>query len=136
MIPPWAYAVAPLVGALGAFLRYAMVAAGSVAGERRWNRNTATTHPFPTGVLVANTLASLIAGIAVALTATGTTGRLLATAAFCGGLSTLSTLAVDTVSLWRAGRHTAAVLNLTVTAAAGVLAAYVGCLVARALPGG
>ena len=48
-------------------------------------------------------------------------GQLLATAAFRGGLSTLSTLAVDTVSLWRAGRHTAAVLNLTVTAAAGVL---------------
>jgi len=144
VISPWAYAVAPLVGALGALLRYALVTAGAGARgaaratthQRRWPSGGDEKHPFPSGVLAANTIASLIAGVAAALTAAGTTGRLLATAAFCGGLSTLSTLAIDTVSLWRAGRHTAAVVNLGVTAAAGVLAAAGGYFAARLLSGG
>ncbi len=143
MIPWWAYAVAPLVGALGALLRYALVAAGAgaqaasraTARQRRWSSGGDEGYPLPIGVLAANTIASLIAGVAASITAAGTTGRLLATAAFCGGLSTLSTLAVDTVSLWRAGRHTAAVVNLGVTAAAGVLAAGCGYVAVRALSG-
>ena len=143
MTPWWAYAAAPLVGALGAVLRYALVAAGAgaqaarpaTARPRRWSSGGDEGYPFPIGVLAANTIASLIAGVAAALTAAATTGRLLATAGFCGGLSTLSTLAVDTVSLWRAGRHTAAVVNLGVTAAAGVLAAGCGYVAVRALSG-
>jgi CrcB protein len=84
------------------------------------------------GVLVANTVASFLVGVVALLPATTST-RLVLAVGFGGGLSTLSTLAVDTVSLWRHGRRGAAVSNLVVTVAAGVAAALMGMWVGRAV---
>ena len=92
-IPLWAWAVAALAGGLAALVRTALVRAFA-------------RHELPVGVLVANTLASAIGGLVL-----GNRGHLGAVAlvilvgGVCGGLSTLSTLAADTVELWMEGRR-------------------------------
>lgn len=73
-------------GAAGALLRYLV---GVALPARR---------SIPWGVLIVNTLGSLIAGAAVAAVDDPTV-RLLIVSGFCGGLTTFSTQAVDTVRL-------------------------------------
>lgn len=120
---PWVGIATVACGAGGAMLRWAIV--------RWWHqvlvRRSPGRLPFPAGVLVANTLASLAAGVAVwAYHAGDSAWRFVVVGGFCGGLSTLSTLAVDTVAMWQARQRGAAVLNVASNVALGVLAAAVG----------
>lgn len=122
------YAVWPLLAA---------VAAGSIGAVLRWasvswlhgvlSRRNANPDPFPLGVLVANTVASLVAGVAVPVASVvGPQWRLVIVAGLCGGLSTLSTLAVDTVAMWQRGQRVGAMTNLAANLILGVLAAVLG----------
>ena len=119
----WSLLAAVAAGALGAVLRWASVS---------WlhgvlSRRTADPDPFPLGVLVANTIASFVGGIAVSLASVvGPQWRLVIIAGLCGGLSTLSTLAVDTVAMWQRGQRVAAATNLAANVGLGVLAVLLG----------
>ena len=122
----WAGLAAVAAGAAGAVLRWAVVSWLHAALSRR----AGSADPFPLGVLVANTVASLVAGIAVPTAANlGPAWRLVVVAGLCGGLSTLSTLAVDTVALWQRGRRPAAAVNVAANVALGSAAAWVGAAV-------
>jgi CrcB protein len=122
------YAVWSLLGA---------IAAGSVGALLRWvsvswlhgvlSRRTADPDPFPLGVLLANTGASLVAGIAVPVVAVaGAQWRLVIVGGLCGGLSTMSTLAVDTVAMWQRGQRGSAVGNVAANVVLGLTAALIG----------
>lgn len=119
----WSLLAAVAAGSLGAVLRWASVS---------WlhgvlSRRTADPDPFPLGVLVANTIASFVGGIAVSLASVvGPQWRLVIIAGLCGGLSTLSTLAVGTVAMWQRGQRVAAATNLAANVGLGVLAVLLG----------
>ncbi len=108
----WAWVAAVAAGAIGALVRTLLV-------------RSLARHTFPIGVLVANTLASAIGGAVVGLRPSlGPDWVLVLVGGLCGGLSTLSTLAVDTVELRLEGRWRLALRNVVVTVALGVAAAW------------
>lgn len=87
---PWAV----LAGGLGALVRYLIVSA----------MPTSESRPFPRGVLLVNALGSLIAGITLGLVTTDTITMdtaLITWAGLCGGLTTFSTVAVETILIGR-----------------------------------
>ena len=102
-----------LAGAAGAVLRY--LASLVFAGRR-----------FPWAVLVVNVAGSLLAGAAAA----GLEGdaRLILLTGFCGGLTTFSSLSVETVQLVLDGRTRVAALSVGGNLVAGVAAAALGYL--------
>jgi CrcB protein len=107
-------------GALGAVLRH--LASVSFAGRGR----------IPWGVLVVNVVGSIIAGLALGLPLdSGLT--LLVLTGFCGGLSTFSTLSVDTVQLVLAGKGRRAALSVAMNLALGIPAVLLGLGLAAAL---
>jgi CrcB protein len=122
--PGWVWLAVLAAGAAGSLLRYAVV---SLTPSDR-------AHPpspsWPTGVLVANTVASFVVGLVAGMPASST-GRLILTVGLGGGLSTLSTLAVDTVALWHHGRRGAALANVALTVVLGLAAAVLGARLAR-----
>ena len=102
--------VAILAGAVGAVLRYL---ATRLLGSLR-------------GVLLVNAVGSLVGGLVLALA--GPDLRLILLSGLCGGLTTFSTLSVDTVELALAGRTGRAALNVALNLAVGVAAAALGYL--------
>jgi len=108
----WGWVLAVAAGSTGALLR-------------TWLVRTLTTRPLPFGVLTANLLASFVGGAVVAGRAQlGPTWSFVMVGGFCGGLSTLSTLAADTVELWLENRRRDAVGNIAANVALGLLAAW------------
>lgn len=108
----WGWVVAVAAGSGGALLRTWLV--------RRLRKR-----PVPLGVLLANTVASAVGGAVVAdRGALGVTWSLVLIGGFCGGLSTLSTLAADTVELWVEDRRRDAVGNLVANVAVGLAAVW------------
>lgn len=101
-----------LGGGLGASLRFVLA---------HYLDRQHLDNQWPTGTLVVNVLGSFLLGLFVALSLSGTWLALLGTG-FCGGLTTYSAFAVQTVGLGRR-RGTAYAL---VTVAAGLAAAYAG----------
>jgi CrcB protein len=111
-VPLWGWALAIAAGGFGALLRTALVRAFA-------------RHVFPTGVLVANTLASGVAAAALARIAPlGTVWIVVIVGGFCGALSVVSTLVTDTVELWIEGRRRVALRNLLANVAASLGAAW------------
>jgi CrcB protein len=92
---------------------------------------------FPWGTLLANLLGALVLGVLIEmLTRRGSdTGRrrqmrLLVGTGFCGGLTTYSTLAVETDLLIRSHRTGLAVGYALVSVVAGIVVAAIGIAVA------
>lgn len=104
-------------GALGAVLR--QLTSVSLAGRGR----------IPWGVLVVNVVGSFIAGLALGLPL-DPAWQLIVLSGFCGGLTTFSTLSVETVYLVIAGKHRAAAASVALNLALGVPAALAGLSVA------
>lgn len=106
-------------GALGAVLRH--LASVGLAGRGR----------IPWGVLVVNVGGSFIAGLALGLPLDPTV-KLIVLTGFCGGLTTFSTLSVDTVQLALAGKHRAALTSVALNLGLTIPAALAGMLTALA----
>lgn len=84
---------------------------------------------FPVATLAVNVVGSFLAGAVLGAARTGRIdagAALVVTAGFLGGLTTLSTWAVDTVALSGRGERRAAAWNGVATLFACVLAAAVG----------
>lgn len=100
-------------GALGAVLRH--LASVSLAGRGR----------IPWGVLVVNVVGSFIAGLALGLPL-DPTAKLIVLTGFCGGLTTFSTLSVDTLQLILDGKRRAAAVSVALNVSLGLAATFLG----------
>jgi fluoride exporter len=113
-----------LAGAFGALARYLV---GGAVQDR-------FAGMFPFGTLTVNVVGSLIlgvvAGIALHHAGAATTKAVIGTG-FCGGLTTWSTAAWETVRLTEEGSPRTAGLFTAVNLAASLLAAGLGLLVMR-----
>lgn len=105
---PLLFLVIVAAGAVAAVLRYL---AGLAGAKASW--------PWP--VLLVNTVASFVAGVGI-----HTDARLIVVTGFAGGLSTFSTLSVETIQLWLDGRRRAATASIALNLAAGISAAAAG----------
>ncbi len=117
-----AVAVVCVGGAAGTAARYGLtVLAPTRAGQ------------WPVSTFVANVAGAFVLGLLLEVLARAGTDdgwrrriRLLAGTGFCGGLTTYSTLAVESDLLIRGGRSALGVAYLTVTVLAGLLATTAG----------
>lgn len=117
--------LAVLACGLGALTRYGLY---QLAPDARW--------PWPT--VVANLIGSGVLGAVAAavVVADAPAGWLLVLGGgFAGGLSTVSTLSVDALVLWRNGSRRDAATYVVVTLAAGFSAAAAGWFTATLLLG-
>ncbi len=103
-------------GALGALARY--LVSTLLAGRGR----------LPWGVAVVNVVGSFVAGLALGLPL-DPSWQLVVLGGFCGGLTTFSTLSVETVQLVLDGRRRAAAASVTLSMLLGISAVIVGILV-------
>ena len=90
---------------------------------------------FPMATLAVNVAGCLAAGVALArlvpFHAADHPARLLLVAGFLGGLTTFSAFGLETVSLLRDGRAGLAMLNVAANVGAGLVATWVGWMIAR-----
>lgn len=109
--------VALAAGAIGALLRYA--ASIQFAGRSR----------LPLAVLLVNAVGSMIGGIVLGLVQSGAIGpdaRLVVLGGIAGGLTTFSTLSVETVQLALAGRWRTALGSMLANLVIGIASAVLG----------
>lgn len=114
--------------------RAALVGIGGAVGAlaRVWLEQVLDTTPsFPLGILAANVLGALVIGGVLALAerlapTSGRRLRLLVATGLCGGLTTLSSLALAIAQTADRGAWGSAVLYGALTIAAGLLAVVVG----------
>jgi CrcB protein len=109
--------VALAAGAIGALLRYA--ASILFAGRSR----------LPLAVLLVNAVGSMIGGIVLGLVQSGAIGpdaRLVVLGGIAGGLTTFSTLSVETVQLALAGRWRTALGSMLANLVIGIASAVLG----------
>jgi CrcB protein len=105
-------------GAVGALVRYAV--STWLVGRGR----------LPWAVAAVNVVGSLAAGLLVGLPL-GPEVQLIALGGFCGGLTTFSTLSVETVQLVLDGRRRVAAVSVTLNLVLGIAAVIVGVIVGR-----
>jgi len=116
---PTVFLVAVAAGGLGATLRYASTVV------------FAPKNSFPLGVLLSNLIGSFLAGVAAALLTDSLLSPDIAfiiVVGFCGGLTTMSSFAVDTVTAMTSGKWKSTALNISLTTIGSVLLAGVGYL--------
>jgi len=107
-------------GALGAVLR--QLASVALVGRG----------PILWGVLVVNVVGSFVAGVALTAPLEGaytSAVQLIIVSGLCGGLTTFSTFAVETVQLVLDGKHRAAAASVALNFGVGVPAALLGLAV-------
>jgi CrcB protein len=86
---------------------------------------------FPWGTLTVNVVGSFVLGLLTVTT--DQTITLLLGVGFCGAFTTYSTFGYETIRLAEDGSRRYAVLNVIVSLGAGLTAAVLGVLLARAL---
>jgi len=104
-------------GALGAVLR--QLTSVALAGRGR----------VPWGVLVVNVVGSFVAGLALAAPLDPTV-QLILVSGVCGGLTTFSTFAVETIQLVSEGKHRNAAASVALNLSFGVPAVAAGVALA------
>ena len=117
-------------GALGAVLRH--LASAGLASAGPPSRSLPECGRIPWGVLVVNVVGSFIAGLALGLPL-DPTAKLIVLTGFCGGLTTFSTLSVDTLQLILDGKRRAAAVNVLLNVALGIPAVLLGLGLAAGL---
>ncbi len=113
-------------GAIGSVLRWAAIL---IAAQRY---GTA----FPWGTLFVNVVGSFLIGLIAELSAAGTvstTTRLFIATGILGGFTTFSAFSLDALLLARDGQALRALVYAVGSVASGLVAAYLGTLVARAV---
>jgi len=119
-----------LFGAIGSLIRFHV--GGFVHSSV--NKALASENEFPFGTLFVNVAGSFLlgflAGVAVFRSLDPLVMTVLGTG-LCGALTTFSTLAVDLQRFLRDRRHGHAAMNLILTLAAGLGAAWLGFALAR-----
>ena len=113
-----------LGGALGSSLRY-LVSKWISAG---WAAS------FPLGTFTVNILGCLLIGLLTGLVANGVISqdlKFLLVTGFCGGFTTFSTFANESLSLMRPGEILTSALYIGLSVAAGVFAVWVGMKLAH-----
>ncbi len=91
---------------------------------------------FPWGTLTVNLLGSLLIGILVGMVAKGSLSpemKLMLVTGFCGGFTTFSTFANESLSLLKTGNVLLMALYVGISVTAGILAAWLGMQLARSL---
>jgi CrcB protein len=119
----WSFVLVTVAGAIGAPARF--VLDGYVRSR--------VDHTLPVGTMLVNLSGSLLLGFVTGLAlyhALPETPRLLLGAGFCGGYTTFSTFAFETVRLGEEGERRTASLNLVLTIGGSLLAAAVGLALA------
>ena len=114
-----------VAGGIGAVARYGLQRALPEGGTG-----------IPRAVLTVNLAGSLISGVALALMLGGVLNATLATiviSGLCGGLTTFSTFAVETMELFRVNASKSAYLNIVISVVGGIVLAVVGFVVTRSL---
>ena len=90
---------------------------------------------FPVATLAVNIAGCLAAGVALARLVpfhpADHPARLLLVAGFLGGLTTFSAFGLETIALLRDGRAGLAMLNVAANVGAGLVATWVGWMIAR-----
>jgi CrcB protein len=126
-VPRDVVAVIALGGALGAPARYEVAQLIHVAPDS-----------FPWATLVTNLSGAFVLGLFLTVVVrrmpTSRHLRPLFAVGFLGAFTTFSTLAVETVTLVKDGDAGLGIAYLLVTVGVGLLAAYLGIVVARRLP--
>ena len=91
---------------------------------------------FPWGSFLINVSGSLLLGLIAGFAlyhGLSDTPKAVLGSGFCGGFTTFSTFAYDTVGLAEEGAHTTALVNVVASTAAALVAAGVGLAVAGVL---
>ncbi|MDH6409781.1 CrcB protein [Aurantimicrobium minutum] len=112
--------LAIIAGGVGAGLRYSATVFAPAKKEG-----------FPVAIFVVNAVGSLLVGLFAALLANALVSPevvFVLVAGFCGGLTTMSTFAVDSIERLRAGHWMVAGLNIVGSTAVGLLAVGAGYL--------
>ena len=112
--------LAIIAGGVGAGLRYASTAI-----------LPAKKDGFPLAIFAVNAVGSLLVGLLTALIANALLAPevgFVLIAGFCGGLTTMSTFAVESIERLRAGHWMQAGLNIVGSTAVGLLAVGAGYL--------
>jgi CrcB protein len=113
-------------GALGSLARYGVgLGAAQLFGST-----------FPLGTMLINISGSFLLGVLVSLSgpmAISSGTRLFLATGFCGGYTTFSTFSVETLNLMEKGSYGLALVYLFGNLVGGLMAAWVGFILARAL---
>ena len=110
------------------------VIAGGIGAALRYGTTVivpAKKDGFPLAILVVNTVGSLLVGLFTALLANAILSPdvgFVLVAGFCGGFTTMSTFAVDSIERLRSGHWMLAGLNIVGSTALGLLAVGGGYL--------
>lgn len=113
-----------LAGAVGAVLRHLVSRAFAGRSQAPW------------AVLIVNVVGSALGGAVLGLATAGAVSsdvRLVLLTGLCGGLTTFSTLSVETIQLAIDGRWRLALLSISANFVLGVSAAAVAFAVTRSL---
>jgi fluoride exporter len=96
----------------------------SLQAQKLW-----THSGFPLGILLVNVLACFLVGLFSGLVTKETfnaSHKLLLVTGFCGGFSTLSTVALDSVQMATGGQIVGMFVNILLSLGLGMFAAFTG----------
>lgn len=118
----WVIVAAIVAGSLGAVARYAVTRVAAKLWPDRLTR----------AVLIVNVVGSVIAGAMLGLPGDA---RYIVLSGLCAGLTTFSTWSVETVQLMLDRKSAAAIGNVVLNLAAGVIGAVIGAVIGYAVTG-
>lgn len=118
-----------------------VMSAGAIGALSRWQTDRLFKHlfgaSFPLGTLTVNVVGCLLFGLFMQLDAQGEgfskTTRLLVTSGFLGAFTTFSTFGYDTFNFFKTGNFLPAVLNIVANLLIGVLAVWLGAIIAKTM---